>query len=359
MIHLIYADKQQEKEPFVSVNNLIKPKKVNFDEKSLEGNGGNLANDKEDPSKSTYEKFEAEVKRIGEEKQEKADVFWAMKGIVTPPLSKTNISYRDSLVQKVGGSDIAILQASLVVIGYDLGTYGPDANGVDGYMGPVTESVIKEFQKTAGLTPTGNVDDQTINALELVVEAGLKKEDLQQIKQALNEGFNYNWTGKNVTSEFKSKILEISNELRMDPDDLMAIIAFESGFSPSIRNKASGATGLIQFMGSTAKLLGTTTDDLAKMSAVEQLDYVYKYFKPYAGKIKNIEDAYMAVFMPIAVGKSNDFVLGIKDSTDKLSGISYGLIYKQNSGLDINKDGKITKEEAASCVINTRNRYNY
>lgn len=133
----------------------------------------------------------------------------------------------------------------------------------------------------------------------------------------INPGFNYNWTGKNITPDFTSKVLNISKELRIDPDDL------------------------------------------AKMSAVEQLDYVYKYFKPYTGKIHNIQDAYMVVFMPIAVGKSNDFILGIKDSSEKLGGISYGLIYKQNSGLDINKDGKITKEEAASCVVNTRNRYKY
>ena len=95
------------------------------------------------------------------------------------------------------------------------------------------------------------------------------------------------------------------------------------------------------------------------MSAVDQLDYVYKYFKPYTGKIHNIQDAYMVVFMPIAVGKSDDFVLGIKDSTDKLGKLTYGEIYRQNSGLDINKDGKITKEEAAKRVIATRERYKY
>lgn len=137
----------------------------------------------------------------------------------------------------------------------------------------------------------------------------------------------------------------------------MAIMAFESGFDPSIRNKTSGATGLIQFMSSTAKKLGTTTDKLAQMSAVQQLDYVYEYLKGYTGKMNNVQDAYMAVFMPIAVGKSNDFVIGIKGSTDKIGNVSYGSVYSQNSILDINKDGKITKEEAASLVEKTMNRY--
>lgn len=392
MIFLIYEEKKQEENVFVSVNNLIQPrkeynsigavppyltkeqeisespaqkddqmqfKKADSGENLLEGIGVNAAKTKTDSNRSPYEEFATELKKRKEEKEQKAKIFWAMRGIEGPPLSKISIGYRDSLAQKAGGSAAAKLQASLVVIGYDLGTYGPEKNGVDGHIGPVTEKAIKEFQKATGLALTGKMDEQTMTALDLVIEAGFQKDDLNIFEQTLNAMFKYNWIGENVTSDFKLKVLDISNKLKMDPDDLMAIMAFESGFSPSIRNKVSGATGLIQFMGSTAKGLGTTTDDLTEMSAVEQLDYVYKYFKPYAGKIHNIQDAYMAVFMPIAVGKSNDFVLGIKESTDKLDGISYGLIYKQNSGLDINRDGKITKEEAASCVVTTRNRYKY
>ena len=174
-----------------------------------------------------------------------------------------------------------------------------------------------------------------------------------------NEVFDYEWTGKYVTADFKAKVLEISRKLQIDPDDLMGIMAFESnGIDPSCVNKISGATGLIQFMPSTAKDLGTTTKALAKMSAVKQLDYVYEYYKPYAGKIRNIEDAYMVVLMPIAVGKDNDFILGIKDSSEELAkSLSYGIVYKQNSVLDINKDGIITKGEAAQKVVDTRNKY--
>lgn len=46
----------------------------------------------------------------------------------------------------------------------------------------------------------------------------------------------------------------------------------------------SGATGLIQFMPATAQGMGTTTAALAAMSAVQQLDYVQRYFKPYAAR---------------------------------------------------------------------------
>ncbi|WP_207659192.1 transglycosylase SLT domain-containing protein [Anaerobacterium chartisolvens] len=174
-----------------------------------------------------------------------------------------------------------------------------------------------------------------------------------------NDGFAYEWTGTHVTPEFKAKVLEICAKLKMNPDDLMAVMAFESGgINPAAVNKDSGATGLIQFMPSTARSLETTTEALAKMSDVEQLDYVYQYLEPYTGKLNTVQDAYMAVFMPIAVGKSNDFVLGIKDSKEELAkGLSYGIVYKQNAGLDKNGDGIITKEEAAQKVVDKRNTY--
>ena len=45
----------------------------------------------------------------------------------------------------------------------------------------------------------------------------------------------------------------------------------------------------------TAKSLGTTTERLAQMSAEDQLNYVYKYFKPFDGRLNNLGDVYMAM----------------------------------------------------------------
>jgi hypothetical protein len=52
--------------------------------------------------------------------------------------------------------------------------------------------------------------------------------------------------------EFKTKVLAISKDLGCDPNHFMAAMAFETGerFS-SRKNRASGATGLIQFMPTT------------------------------------------------------------------------------------------------------------
>ncbi len=148
--------------------------------------------------------------------------------------------------------------------------------------------------------------------------------------------------GRNVSAEFRNRILEISADLGTEPSHLMAAIAFETGktFSPSIRNKASGATGLIQFMPSTATSLGTSTDELAGMSAEAQLDLVARYFQPNRGKLRTLADVYMAILWPAAVGKPADYVLFAKP----------GVAYQQNAGLDRNQDGKVTKTDAERQV---------
>ena len=151
------------------------------------------------------------------------------------------------------------------------------------------------------------------------------------------------WGGR-VGPAFKAKVVRIAAELGCEPDHLMACMAFESGetFSPSVRNAAgSGATGLIQFMPSIATMLGTTTAALALMSAERQLDFVAKYFEPYRGRLKSIEDVYMAILWPAAIGRPSGHVLFAAP----------GRTYQQNKGLDRDRDGRVTKREAAAAVI--------
>lgn len=154
--------------------------------------------------------------------------------------------------------------------------------------------------------------------------------------------------GARVSPDFRTKIEAIATSLGCDPSDLMSCIAFETGetFSPSIRNKKSGATGLIQFMPKTANGLGTTTDALAAMSAEDQLDFVAKYFHPFHGRLASVEDLYMAILLPSAVGKPNAAVLFKKGT----------VAYDQNAGLDTNDDGEITKGEAAAKVVEKRTK---
>lgn len=167
---------------------------------------------------------------------------------------------------------------------------------IDGLLGPNTLTAIKRFQKIQLGFEDGVIepDHRTHQRLLEFVDFENQERPAPEIA----------W-GAVVTGPFKAKLLEISSDLDLDPNHLMAAIAFETGetFSPTIKNAAgSGATGLIQFMPRTARNLGTTTDELARMTAVEQLDYVQKYFAPFKGKCKTLSDVYMAILWPAAVG---------------------------------------------------------
>lgn len=160
--------------------------------------------------------------------------------------------------------------------------------------------------------------------------------------------------GAKVSQVFRDRVWWISDTLTaaqgqlFDANNLMACMAWESGetFSASVKNMAgSGATGLIQFMPTTAKDLGTTTAKLAAMTAEDQLNFVYKYFLAAIkarGAVVTLEDVYMTILWPAAVGKPNSYPLFIKASQPTA--------YRQNSGLDTDKDGTVTKFEAAAKV---------
>lgn len=94
----------------------------------------------------------------------------------------------------------------------------------------------------------------------------------------------------------------------------MAVMAFETGetFSLSVENAlGGGATGLIQLMPSTAKALKATTAELAAMKAIDQLDYVERYFEMQVNRrpMPALIDLYMVVLLPAAVGKVDSHVL--------------------------------------------------
>ncbi|PZW41623.1 transglycosylase-like protein with SLT domain [Mesonia algae] len=145
---------------------------------------------------------------------------------------------------------------------------------------------------------------------------------------------------------FLEKLVQVSKNLGINPNWLMLVIYWESArsFSPSKKNPYSGATGLIQFMPSTAKGLGTTTAQLAQMTAVEQLDYVEKYYSPYKHKIKSFIDLYFATFYPAAIGKPDNYVLGS-------SSYLIQKIAEQNPAFDNNKDRKVTKVEVEKTML--------
>ena len=145
---------------------------------------------------------------------------------------------------------------------------------------------------------------------------------------------------KENRKEFTEKVNSISNELGIKADWLMFVMWFESKLNPQAVNSISGATGLIQFMPSTARSLGTTIDVLKHMNNVQQLDYVLAYLRPYRGKMKRWIDVYLAVFYPKAMGNPN-FV------------ITPDIVAKQNKVFDLNRDLDITVKEIETALRNS------
>ena len=136
--------------------------------------------------------------------------------------------------------------------------------------------------------------------------------------------------GEQPSGDFMTEVGKVASNLGVDTSNLIAIMKSESSLNPQAVNPVTGASGLIQFMPNTAKSLGTTVEEIRKMTAVQQLPYVEKYFKSVrvqpgssAGRL------YAYVFLP---GRANREVL-------TQAGENY---YESNKGLDIDRDGKIT-----------------
>lgn len=146
-----------------------------------------------------------------------------------------------------------------------------------------------------------------------------------------------------VSPAFAEKVRKISVRLGIDPNHLMGIMWCESRFDPTARNPIGGATGLIQFMPSTAVGLGTDCETLRAMDGVRQLDYVELFFRPYASRCKTFSDLYLACFFPAAIGKSDDFVLRTRR-------LSAEVIARQNPVFDADRDGQITVGEFRNCL---------
>lgn len=136
---------------------------------------------------------------------------------------------------------------------------------------------------------------------------------------------------KGFTPEKAKSIKAMSERLGVNPNDIAAMMSFETGgtFDPAQKNLAGGkARGLIQFTPATAKDLGTTTEALETMTFDEQIVYVEKYLKK-RGIGKN--------------GKTS-----LADIYDSVLGSGYKIGSKEYAAnpVDTNGNGIIEKGEA-------------
>lgn len=142
---------------------------------------------------------------------------------------------------------------------------------------------------------------------------------------------------------FGRKVEAISSRLGINPDWLMIVMNFETAgkFLPGYY-ASSGAVGLIQFTSAGASQIGATKDFLSRLTAIQQLDYVEKYFVAWkaGGRMSRLEDVYDVVFQPAFLGKPDSSIVHRSGSK----------AYTANKALDINKDGVITAGEVRQVI---------
>ena len=107
--------------------------------------------------------------------------------------------------------EIIQFQQRLINLGYNLGTSGPQRNGVDGYVGPKTKKAIKDFQTKNNLKPTGILDQTTQNALSLtknntsnfspIKTSGVKSAAINAVNSKMGQKINL----KNAEKKSKGK----------------------------------------------------------------------------------------------------------------------------------------------------------
>lgn len=131
-------------------------------------------------------------------------------------------------------------------------------------------------------------------------------------------------------------ILDGAKKLGINPNDLAAVISFETGgtFSTNARNPTSSATGLIQFMEGSdgkddGKYFGMTRNQFGNLLPLQQMEHVVSYLK----------------------GRGIGPGAGVAEVYDAVAGYGYkrgSAGYESNKVWDVNKDGIVAKGEAVT-----------
>lgn len=100
------------------------------------------------------------------------------------------------------------------------------------------------------------------------------------------------WKGiENVSEDWLRRLALMALRNGWDPDALAGTISHESGFVPSAKNPRGSASGLLQWIDSTARSLGTTAEKIRRMSVDEQLPLIERYLHRYGHGVVPLEGA--------------------------------------------------------------------
>lgn len=159
-----------------------------------------------------------------------------------------------------------------------------------------------------------------------------------------------------MTPDFLRALADLADRNGWSADGIAAVISHESRFNAQAHTPIPGqtATGLIQFIESTAKKLGTTTAALLGMTAIEQLPFVERFFDlTLQGRKPQEPDEYILATYGRAdlIGKPDSYVIDRKDASDPKEAERY----RVNAALDAGQKGYISVGDLRHSVRGTLN----
>ena len=206
---------------------------------------------------------------------------------------------------------------------------GFDTEAVDAYKDVLASKAqvkAKDFVDSVEITPR---ERETSSTGSGTTGSTLPADFAAKLDAELGEGFS-------------AGIAKLAQKYGCSETDLIGLMYSECGLNPNLVNEI-GATGLIQFIPETAQSLGTSTEALANMSAVEQLEYVDKFLGQYLEEGGNYSggDLYATIFLPAY--RDQDILTSSGDGTG---------YYDANAGLDVDGNGDISKADLDKRIAN-------
>ena len=234
---------------------------------------------------------------------------------------------QDFVKKSTSAEDLAFALTSGIAINVDTVVLGMKADALLPSEFFETKVVPEENKQTYSET--------TDNGSGVIEHKELKGYDGKLMR--LNE---VKWLAKSDLPSFQEKVENISKDLSINPNWLMAVMYKESGLDSTASNK-SWAAGLIQFMPKTLQGMHVTREEMLAMSPLVQLDYVKKFYEKNKG-YDSLKDLYLEAFFPAARKHRNNPDYVFESPSEWLSAEK---IAKANQGIAPKWATKITMRD--------------
>ena len=164
------------------------------------------------------------------------------------------------------GDDVKKVQEALQKQGLDIGQ-----TGVDGILGPATQSAIKAFQELKGIEPTGIVDESTLNALK---EATFETKNLTGNIDKLIDGIDKLGGREKLIESFKNIFKTLGDVVKPVKE------AFNEVFPPTTSKQLSKLIDKFKSFTDGLKISDETSDKLKRTfkGAFSAVDLLKKGF---------------------------------------------------------------------------------